>query len=441
MKRIVTFLLAAVFVFSLAACSSNDTGSTASGGASSTAGSSSAADESSAAGQSTGSGDDVIINLYAHSDNQSAAEAQAAAYNAKDNGVTIVTHIIANDDYDDKLKVLAAGSSGELDVFWVRSPSQVKTFMNNGVLADLSAYADETGLDLAPIEGPLTNVTDDSGAFYGMPWTSSCWMLFYNKELFDAKGLDYPVNLTWEEYCDLAKELTYEEDGTKYWGGIVPNWTLNLGATSAGEYLTADEPMERSKEYSSYLHRMYVEDKSNPGIAEMSAGTFDINSYFGKGNVYMMVNGDWEFNLLETDFEYGAAPMPVLSGVEEGSTVGQASYFCVSKDSKHPKEAYEFIEFMTATPEGTTIIVEETKNVPCYTTDEAMAVFEELVQVEGVEYRFSAKINDEQGTEPYYESLNEVYRQEIELYLLEEQTLDEAFENFYSLREETIGNS
>lgn len=441
MKRIVTFLLAAVFVFSLAACSSNDNGSTASSGASGAAGSSSAADESSAAGQSTGSGDDIIINLYAHSDNQSAAEAQAAAYNAKDNGVTIVTHIIANDDYDDKLKVLAAGSSGELDVFWVRSPSQVKTFMNNGVLADLSTYADETGLDLAPIEGPLTNVTDDSGAFYGMPWTSSCWMLFYNKELFDAKGLDYPVNLTWEEYCDLAKELTYEEDGTKYWGGIVPNWTLNLGATSAGEYLTADEPMERSKEYSSYLYRMYAEDKSNPGIAEMSAGTFDINSYFGKGNVYMMVNGDWEFNLLETDFAYGAAPMPVLNGVEEGSTVGQASYFCVSKDSKHPKEAYEFIEFMTATPEGTTIIVEETKNVPCYTTEEAMAVFEELVQVEGVEYRFSAKINDEQGTESYYESLNEVYRQEIELYLLEEQTLDEAFENFYSLREETIGNS
>jgi len=437
MKRIVTFLLAAVFVFSVAACSSNDSGTS---GSSSSAGGSSA-DETSTAGQSTANTDDIIINLYAHSDNQSAAEAQAAAYNAKDNGITVVTHIIANDDYDDKLKVLAAGSSGELDVFWVRSPSQVKTFMNNGVLADLSAFASDTGLDLTPIEGPLTNVSDDSGAFYGMPWTSSCWMLFYNKELFDAKGLDYPVNLTWEEYCDLAQELTYEEGGTKYWGGIVPNWTLNLGATSADEYLTADEPMERAMEYSTYLHRMYVEDKSNLGIAEMSAGTFDIHSYFGAGNIYMMVNGDWEFNLLETDFEYGAAPMPVLDGVEEGSTVGQASYFCISKDSKHPKEAYEFIEFMTTTAEGTSIIVEQTKNVPCYSTDEAMAVFEELVKVEGVEYRFSAKIKDEQGTEPYYESLNEIYRQEIELYLLEEQSLEEAFENYYALREETIGNS
>mgnify|MGYP007014935539 CR=1 FL=1 len=30
-------------------------------------------------------------------------------------------------------------------------------------------------------------------------------------ELFDAKGIDYPENLTWNEYLDLIKELTGED--------------------------------------------------------------------------------------------------------------------------------------------------------------------------------------------------------------------------------------
>ena len=34
-------------------------------------------------------------------------------------------------------------------------------------------------------------------------------MLFYNKTLFDAAGVDYPTNdMTWEEYAALAKEMT-----------------------------------------------------------------------------------------------------------------------------------------------------------------------------------------------------------------------------------------
>lgn len=39
-----------------------------------------------------------------------------------------------------------------------------------------------------------------------------------------------------------------------------------------------------------------------------------------------MVNGDWSFRILEPEFEYGAAPLPVLEGVEKGTSVGQASY-------------------------------------------------------------------------------------------------------------------
>lgn len=103
---------------------------------------------------------------------------------------------------------------------------------------------------------------------------------------------------------------------------------------------------------------MYMDDASAPGIAEMTSGTFDIKAYFEAGNIYTMINGDWMFRLMEADFEWGAAPLPIFDGEPEGSSVGQSSYLVISSNFKHPEEAYKFIEYYCTTPEGTTIIAQ-----------------------------------------------------------------------------------
>ena len=97
---------------------------------------------------------------------------------------------------------------------------------------------------------------------------------------------------------------------------------------------------------------MYVDDASAPGIAEMTSGTFDIKAHFEAGNIYTMINGDWMFRLMEADFEWGAAPLPIFDGEPEGSSVGQSSYLVISSNSKHPEEAYKFIEYYCTTPEA-----------------------------------------------------------------------------------------
>lgn len=216
----------------------------------------------------------------------------------------------------------------------------------------------------------------------------------------------------------------------------MPIWTPNLGAIPTGEYLD-DENLTRTKEFAQIQHRMYVDDASAPGIAEMTSGTFDITAYFQAGNIYTMINGDWMFRLLEADFEWGAAPLPIFEGEEEGSSVGQSSYLVISSTSKHQDEAYKFIEFYCTSPEGTSIIAENS-DVPSYATDEAMDVYKTQVNVPGVEYRFSAKIKDEQKGEEGYASLIEAYNQELQLYLLDEQSLDDTFSNYAELRDEIM---
>jgi multiple sugar transport system substrate-binding protein len=379
-----------------------------------------------------------VLNFYIATDLDSIAGKIVQDYNASQDQVEVKLTEIPNDGYDDKMKVLTTGDS-DIDVFWIRTPAQVKKYMTNGVLVDLQPYAEASGLDLSPIESTLESVSDDNGGFYGLPTSGSCWMLFYNKDLFDAKGLDYPINLTWDEYADLAKELTCEEDGTKYWGGVAPFWTPSLGAIAMGEYLDDPAPLEKTMQYMQILHRLYVDDASHPSIAEMSTGTFDVNSYFGAGNIYMMINGDWEFTLLDTDFTYAAAPLPVLDADQEGASCGQSSVLSIYKGSTKQQEAYDFIEYYTTSVDGTSVIAKN-HSVPTYSTPEAMAVYQESVTAPGVEYRFSSTIRAEQGTADYYSELLDDFSDEMTLYLLDEESLEDAFANYYSIREEVMSD-
>ncbi len=380
--------------------------------------------------------DREVLNFYIASDMDTTAQAIVEAYNASQDRVEVKLTTIPNDGYDDKMKVLTTGDS-DIDIFWIRTPAQVKKYMSNQVLVNLAPYAEAAGLDTTPITAPLQAVSDAEGGFYGLPISGSCWMLFYNKDLFDAKGLEYPIGITWDEYADLAKSLTYEEDGTKYWGGLSPFWTPNLGAVAMGEYLDDPQPLTKTMQYMEILHRLYVDDASHPSIAEMSTGTFDVNGYFGAGNIYMMINGDWEFRLLQVDFNYAAAPLPVLDEAQAGSSAGQNSVLSIYKGSTKQEEAYKFIAYYTTSVEGTSTIAAN-HDVPSYATPEAMAVYQEEVKVPGVEYRFSSNIYAEQGTADYYLEILDNFTEEMKLYLLGEESLEDAFANYYAIREEIM---
>ncbi len=378
----------------------------------------------------------VTINFYIASDMEANTLPIVEMYNNMQDAVHVEVISIPNDGYDDKMKTLTSGGS-DIDCFWVRTPAQTKQYMANDVLENLKPYAEASGLDISPAAGEIAAVSDDNG-FYGLPITGSCWMLFYNKDLFDAKGIDYPVNLTWDQYADLCKELTYTEGDTKYWGGLNPNWTPNLGAIPTGEYLDSED-LTNTRKYEEVLHRMYCEDKSMPSIAEMSAGTFDVNAYFEAGNIYTMINGDWELRLLNAPFTWAAAPLPVLSEEYAEHSCGQASILSIYTKSTHKQESYDFIEFYCTSDEATSIMAGNGE-VPSYTTEAAVKTYQESVDLFGIEYRFSSTILAEQGSASYYAEILSAFASEMQLYLLDEEGIDEAFDNYLALREEIMND-
>ncbi len=423
-KKIVSVLLVAAMAFGMTACGSSEnaeSGKESGGG-----------DVGGNVGENSGGS---VVNVYVGSDLEGTLDAEIEAYRAVNPDVEIVKHVIPNNDYDDKIKVLLSGGADDVDVFWARTPAFTNQYRTAGALEDLSPYMDQSDVNMESIATELQAVSDENGGVYGLPIYSSCWMLFYNKALFDKAGAAYPTGqMTWDEYCELAESLTNKEGDTQYWGGVCPSWTMNLGAIAAGEYLTGEKPLEKTKEYLEITERMYA--KGHISIEEMNNGSWDLNSCFANGNVYMMIDGDWGYRDLNCDFEYGTAPLPVMDGVEEKTSVGNACYYCMAKTATNKQAAYDFMEFATTSDEGTSVTA-RTGNVPSYTTEAAMEAYKESVQIEGIDNRFEMTVLPEQSNADNYAAIYEVFKQEAQLYLLGEESIDECMENFYKLREET----
>lgn len=376
----------------------------------------------------------VVLNFYEHSDNETVAKQQVEEYMKLHPEVEINLSIIANDDYDDKIKVMLAGDA-DIDVLWVRS-GNIRQMGVDGALMDLAPMIEERGIDYSAY-GAVGETCINEDAIYGMCTTKSCWLLWYNKDLFDAAGLDVKeaaYDITWDEFADLCKELTTDE----LRGGLTVNWSLLIGAQSEGEYLT-DEDLTYTKKYAEFLHKIWVEDESNYTLEEMS-GSFDVNGTFAEGETYMMINGDWNFLLFPdagAEFEWGALPLPHFENQEVNSSMGSTSAYCINAKSKNAEAAMDFIQFCTYSDEGAAIYAKNA-GVAAYPSEGALEVYNQYVTVPGTEYVFAANCNLEDGSHANYSEIKDAFGTEIQEYLLDSCSLDEAMDNFYARREEIL---
>ena len=126
-------------------------------------------------------------------------------------GVTIEPIDIPSADYGTKLSVMLNGGS-DVDVFWVKDADTIYPIAKRGQMADMSSYITRDGLDLGIYNGQAEDFNID-GKQIGMPFRTDYYVLFYNKDIFDAAGVEYPSNdMTWTEFEELAKKVLSEKE-------------------------------------------------------------------------------------------------------------------------------------------------------------------------------------------------------------------------------------
>jgi multiple sugar transport system substrate-binding protein len=245
---------------------------------------------------------------------------------------------------DESLDVLG------IDVVW---PSE---FARAGWIVPLDDLMDASMKDKTKtgyLQAPLNAVTVD-GKIYGLPWNSTGGLLYYRKDILEKEGLQPPK--TWDELIAQAETLGKKNNINGFVGqykqyeGLVTN-VLEFFESYNGHILDdKGKPIVNSPENLKALNTML---KLKPF---MPAG---VNTYQEKESQETFINGNAVFlrswnsawPLIEKEGSQvkgkaGIAPLPKGDNGKDVSTLGGWN-LAISKFSKHPKESFEFIKWMT----------------------------------------------------------------------------------------------
>jgi len=232
------------------------------------------------------------------------------------------------------------------------------------------AMSDLSGTDAAAsVRDDLQPLMDQYGSCEGrtsaLPYSVMAASVIYNKEIFDAQGLEVPQ--TWDELiavCDQLKEAgidpfyaTFKDDWTvgQGWydysiGGSVDTIEFFDAMAEEGASVGPDSPVSFEQDFAEPMDRMMQLADGYTNEDAASRGYGDGNLAFSKGEAAMYMQGPWAFSEIAKtapDLELGTFPLPMTDDPADlGVRVNMDLGAMIPEGSKHQEAAREFLEYL-----------------------------------------------------------------------------------------------
>ncbi len=266
--------------------------------------------------------------------------AMAAAFEQEHPDISVTVEQLPWNDYWAVAR--ASVTTGAVpDLLWMNGPN-FPSFAATGLLMDVpeSVNLDE----FAPAIVALYELDDKQ---LGVPKDLDTIGLFYNEDLFDAAGVDYPDTAwNWADMQAAAKALTTED----HYGFVVApyfhEYLLPTMSQTGVPFLSPDGSRfmiddVASCEAVAYL-RSFVEDGSAPHWDTLAVDT--ARDVFARQDAAMYFDGAWAARAVgELDFRVGVTELP--AGATEGNVIHGLAWVALAT-SDHPAEALEYLEFL-----------------------------------------------------------------------------------------------
>lgn len=245
-------------------------------------------------------------------------------------GIEVQSEVIPEQQQRQKAVIELSSGKPSFDVVHVSYHVQKRQFDKAGWLADLSGFMKDPSLTDPTLSeadfsaAGLTYAKNQKGELRSLPWSVDYFIVYYNKEIFQKKGLAFPTSL--DEMARSAEALTDAKDGTfgfvgrglrnanmALWG----NFFLDYG----GEFLDArgniltdgPEAVEATKLYQHLLTRC-----APPGVAGFN--WMESMAAFNQGKAAMWLDGvGWA---------------PPVEDPKQSRVVGKVGYMVVPKGPK-----------------------------------------------------------------------------------------------------------
>ncbi|MFC0212614.1 extracellular solute-binding protein [Paenibacillus chartarius] len=228
--------------------------------------------------------------------------------------------------------------------------SWVPEFVELGLLQPIdSMISSDDAADFNPAALESVKI---KGRLYGLPTVVEAPALLYNKRILKESGFEAPPK-TMDELMAVAKKVT----GKGRYGIYVSDdsyFALPYIWAFGGDTITDDRKVHLVSAESvnglAYMLQLRLNGVTQP-YPDFTDSYAKMMNDFKSGKSAMIVNGPWAVSDLLSGSEFqdpgnlGIAAVPAGPG-GQGSPAGGHS-LVVSKYSKHPKETYRLIQFLT----------------------------------------------------------------------------------------------
>ncbi|MCD7032819.1 ABC transporter substrate-binding protein [Metabacillus sp. GX 13764] len=254
----------------------------------------------------------------------------------------------------------AVGAGNPADVV-INDINTVAQRAKNGQTEDLSALIKDDPSFKDKFYPQLWNAVTYEHKPYGVPFNTDTRLLFYNKKAFKEAGLnpEAPPE-TWDDLKTYADKLDVKK-GSSYdrigfypmWGSVGANSWMMFGDKGKGYFDENGKVMINTPEKVSSLN--WVMDwqkrygKKNVDAFKAEFGNETANPFIS-GKVAMWVDVATFYTQIRDygkDMDFGVAPIPAKTANDQHYSEGGGFVAEVPKGAKHPKEAMDFIKYLT----------------------------------------------------------------------------------------------
>ncbi len=280
-------------------------------------------------------------NFVANGGNEENLATIVDAFETENPNITVEVTTLPYGDYFTALQTdLVAGT--QADVFDIEA-ANYRAYVESGVAAPIAVA------DAGAYKPSLLDAYQTDGVQYALPSSFSTVVLFFNKDLFDAAGIDYPTaEWTWADETAASNAIANKSEDI--WGDYQPftyNEYYKAVAQAGGSFLSEDGTKVNFDTPEGIEAAHWLVDKVGGVMPAAGDSTTDSDSeLFSTGRLAMWHTGIWMFSSMQdVGFNWDIAVEP---GLTQQASHLFSNAVMVSAASKHQEAAAKFAEFYTS---------------------------------------------------------------------------------------------
>lgn len=267
-------------------------------------------------------------------------------------GNTIEMDIMPTTSLEEKLPAAIASKTAPALV--IKGNFDVATYGDNNIFQSTDDFFEATGTDKDDFSTASLEALQYNGGQLMIPMQVHSTFLFWNKDLFEAAGLDPETPpTTWDEVAEYSAKIT--DDSKKIYGvgfpiSGAPCYFDAMFKSNGGDVVSEDGKTSILDSAENLETLQYIQDLVTSGNAPKGATGADTDNLMLAGQLGIYCSGPWLVSgLKENDINFGVTAMP--SGTKEAAGVIEVQGFGVTSTCSDAEKvaAYDFIAFWNTT--------------------------------------------------------------------------------------------